>query len=206
MKKSPKPSTLKSLDFRTILRAPKAYLRTRVYQDGVGEEIVELMAEFFGVWIKSIAFPELIIPPSVLLKRWLKEVYPHNKETSAHNNRNSKRAKGNKNARLHGSLTLLLSKLSANATFVETRRRKVDFAPSNRAGVESFLQDVEWANMPLGAYVTGMRKQREEKERLLEEARREDEVRKGKDEGKEEEREGERDVDDDSEEEDEEDE
>ncbi|MCJ1233439.1 Nucleolar Complex 2 protein [Varicellaria rhodocarpa] len=203
MKKAPKPSTLKLLDFRTILRAPKTYLRTRVYQDGVGEEIVELMAEFFGVWAKSIAFPELTIPPSVLLKRWLKEVSPHSKETAAHNNRNGKRAKGNKNARLHNSLTLLLSKLSANATFVETHRRKLDFAPSNRAGVESFLQDVEWANMPLGAYVTGMRKQREEKERLLEDARREDEVRIRKGEGKEQVGEGEMDVDDDSEEEDE---
>ena len=188
MKKAPKPSTLKPLDFHTILRAPKSYLRTRVYQDGIGEEIVELMAEFFGVWAKNIAFPELAIPPSVLLKRWLKEVSPHsNKDTSARNmkNRNGKNAKGNKNARLHTSLTLLLSKLSANATFVETHRRKVDFAPSNRAGVEAFLKDVEWADMPLGAYVTGMRKQREEKERVLAEGRREDDERRRRSEGKE---------------------
>ena len=185
MKKAPKPSTLKALDFRSILRAPKSYLRTRVYQDGVGEEVVELMAEFFGVWAKNIAFPELTIPPSVLLKRWLKEVFPHGKDGSFHNNRSGKHTKGNKNARLHSSLTLLLNKLSANATFIETHRRKVDFAPSNRAGVEGFLKDVEWTDMPLGAYVTGMRKQREERERVLAEGRRVDEERRrgeGKDE------------------------
>jgi nucleolar complex protein 2 len=36
MKKLPKPSTLKVLEFNTSIRAPKAYLRTRIYQDGVG--------------------------------------------------------------------------------------------------------------------------------------------------------------------------
>src|SRR5205814_407056 len=39
MRKPPKPSTLKPLDFSVCIRVPKAYLRTRIYQDGIGEEV-----------------------------------------------------------------------------------------------------------------------------------------------------------------------
>ncbi len=44
MKKAPKPSTLKGLDFASNYKAQKTYLRTRVYQDGVGEQVAELLA------------------------------------------------------------------------------------------------------------------------------------------------------------------
>ncbi|KAL9117415.1 MAG: hypothetical protein Q9187_006051, partial [Circinaria calcarea] len=129
MKKVPKPSTLRPLDFRTILHTPKSYLRTRVYQDGVGEQVSELLAEFFGVWAKNIAFPELIIPPSVMLKRWLKtQSHPSALSASSSFKGKGKKRHRTPNTRLHTSLTLLLSKLNANAAFVESHRRKVDFA------------------------------------------------------------------------------
>ena len=182
IKKAPKPSTLRPLDFNTSIRAPKSYLKTRVYQDGCGEQVSELLAEFFGVWCKNIAFPELTIPPSVLLKRWLKEVSPKSKQ--AHDS-GKKSKKGNQNSKLSNSISLLLQKLSANAQFVEEKRRKVDFAPSDRAQVEMFLKDVKWEDMPLGAYVEGLRKRKEERERTEEEGRRAQEERKkigGKDE------------------------
>ncbi|MCJ1291653.1 Nucleolar Complex 2 protein [Xylographa carneopallida] len=183
LKKPPKPSTLRPLDFATTLRAPASYLHTRVYQTGLGEQVAELLAEFFAVWAQSIAFPELVIPPSVLLKRWLKEVSSppipsakhHPNSTPAH-----ARGRGNKNAKLTAAVALLLQKLDANARFVEERRRKVDFAPGNREGVEGFLRDVPWEDMPLGAFVLGMRKRNEERERVLEEGRRrEEEERRG---------------------------
>lgn len=165
MRKPPKASTLKPLDFSVVVRAPKTYLRTRVYQDGVGEQVQELLSEFFILWAKNIAFPELALPLLVLLKRWLKET-----------GKNSKTP--NNNAKLTGQMVLLTQKVDANIRFIEERRAKVDFAPNDRSGVENFLKDLEWQKTPLGAFVVGQRKVREEKQRLMEEARKEDEKKR----------------------------
>lgn len=167
MKKPPKPSTLKSLDFATSYKAPKSYLRTRVYQDGVGEQVAELLSEFFVLWCTNIAFPELALPVIVMLKRWMKDA--------------SNKTTGNKNSKINSSLALLVQKLEANGKWIEERRMKVDFAPNNRAGVEGFLKGFEWEKTPLGAFVQGQRKQREEKNRLLEAGRREEEKKRRED-------------------------
>ncbi|KAL6706442.1 Nucleolar Complex 2 protein [Coniothyrium glycines] len=164
MKKPPKPSTLKSLEFSTSIRATKAYLRTRIYQDGVGEQVAELLAEFFILWTKNIAFPELALPVIVMLKRWVKAM--------------TKKSSGNRNAKISSLLALLVQKLEANARFIEQKRAKVDFAPNDRAGVEGFLKDTEWDKTPLGAYVAGQRRSREQKAKMLEEARKTDDKKR----------------------------
>ncbi|ORY15761.1 ribosome assembly protein-like protein Noc2 [Clohesyomyces aquaticus] len=164
MKKAPKPSTIKALDFGTSIRATKAYLRTRTYQDGVGEQVSELLSEFFVLWTKNIAFPELALPVIVILKRWIKAM--------------SKKS-GNRNAKINSNLALLVQKLEANSRWVEEKRAKIDFSPNDRAGVEGFLKDLEWEKSPLGAYVSGQRKAREQKAKMLEAARKtEDRKRK----------------------------
>ncbi|QIW97009.1 hypothetical protein AMS68_002527 [Peltaster fructicola] len=159
MRKAPKPSTLKPLDFATSIRAPKTFLRTRIYQDGVGDQVQELLAEFYGLWAKSIAFPELALSVVVMLKRWLKDVNSRAPGT------------GNKNQKVNGAMSLLVQKLEANSRFIEEKRAKVDFAPNNRKGVESFLDDLPWEKTPIGAYLAGQRKQREERAKIVEEAR-----------------------------------
>lgn len=165
MKKPPKPSTLKALDFNTTIRATKAYLRTRIYQDGVGEQVAELLSEFFILWTKNIAFPELALPVIVMLKRWVKAM--------------TKKSSGNRNSKISSLIGLLVQKLEANARWIEEKRSKVDFAPNDRAGVEGFLKEVEWDKSPLGAYVAGQRKSRESKTRMFEDARKtEDKKRK----------------------------
>ena len=171
MRKAPKPSTQKPLDFAVNIRAPKGYLKTRTYQDGVGEQVQELLAEFFALWSKSIAFPELALAPTVMLKRWLKDV----------NDRMP--GKGNKNQKVNQMITLLVQKLEANARFVEERRAKVEFAPDNRKEVEGFLREFEWEKTPLGAFVVGIRRQKEERERAAAKSRAEEERRR-KSEGK----------------------
>ncbi|MCJ1273134.1 Nucleolar Complex 2 protein [Puttea exsequens] len=186
--KPPKPSTLAPLDFATALRAPKAYLRTRVYQDGLGQQVQELLAEFFACWAKSIAFPELTIPPTVTLKRWLKSASASS--TSFHNSKTSKTATtskptgqsttGNRNGKLNASISLLLQKLAAQAEFVEKRRAAVRFGPGDREGVEGFLREVGFEEMPLGAYVEGVRRGREERERIVGEGRREERASEGR--------------------------
>ncbi|PGH03152.1 nucleolar complex protein 2 [Blastomyces parvus] len=160
MRKPPKSSTLRPLDFATSIRAPKSYLRTRIYQDGVGAEVAELLSEFFILWAKNIAFPELSLPVIVMLKRWLKEV--------------SSRSAGNKNTKVNQMIVLVVQKLEANSRWIEERRSKVTFAPRNRAGVEGFLKDVEWETTPLGAFVKTQRKQKEERVKLLDQSRRDD--------------------------------
>ncbi|KAF2033031.1 ribosome assembly protein-like protein Noc2 [Setomelanomma holmii] len=160
MKKMPKPSTLKTLEFNTAIRATKAYLRTRVYQDGVGEQVAELLSEFFILWAKNIAFPELALPVIVLLKRWVKAM--------------TKKTGGNRNSKINSLIALLVQKLEANSRWIEEKRAKVDFAPNNRAGVDNFLKDIDWEKTPLGAYVAGQRKSRDQKAKMLEAARKTD--------------------------------
>ncbi|GBF67301.1 NOC2 family protein [Trichophyton mentagrophytes] len=157
MKKPPKASTLRPLDFSTTIRTPKSYLRTRVYQDGVAEEVSELLSEYFTLWTKNIAFPELALPVIVMLKRWLKEV--------------SSRSSGNKNPRVSQIFMLLVQKIEANCRWIEERRAKVTFAPRNRAEVEGFLKEAEWDTTPLGAFVKTQRVQRAERAKLLESSR-----------------------------------
>lgn len=168
MKKPPKAASLKALDFATAYKAPKSYLRTRIYQDGVGEQVVELLSEYFLLWATSIAFPELALPVTIQLKRWLKQT--------------RSKSQGNKNAKLGSALILLVQKLEANAKFIEEKRAKVDFAPKDRTQVEAFLRDFDIAKTPLGAYVVGQRKARAERAKLLEEARREEERKRKEDE------------------------
>lgn len=183
LSKPPKASTLNPLDFATALRAPKSYLRTRVYQDGLGAQLAELLAEFFGCWAKHIAFPELAIPPTVLLKRWLKAAsttFPSSRPSSASSSTKAKKRQGgNRNAKVNASIMLLLQKLDLNARWIEARRRTVTFGPGNRAAVEAFLNEVPVADTPLGAFVVGMRKQHEEREWVLKEGRKTDEQSQG---------------------------
>lgn len=164
MRKHPKSSTLKPLDFNTAIRAPKSYLRSRTYQDGVGEQVAELLSEFFVLWCKHIAFPELSVPVVVSLKRWLKQV--------------SARNGGNKNAKVNQMILLLVQKVEANARWIEERRLNVSYAPRNRSEVENFLKDVDWETTPVGAFVKTQRKLREERAAVLEEGRREEEKRR----------------------------
>ena len=170
-----KASTIKPMDFTTTLRAAKQYSKTRVYQDGIIEQVFELLAEFFGIWAKNIAFPELIIPPVVLLKRWMKELA--NPQVS--NGTSKKKSKRNRNPKLISSMTLLIEKLNLNAEFIQRHRRKVEFAPKDREQLDNFLKDVPLEETPMGAYVAAMKERQEEQRRLLDESRRqEDEVRR----------------------------
>ncbi|KAL9088009.1 MAG: hypothetical protein Q9165_006350 [Trypethelium subeluteriae] len=177
LKKRPKQSTLKPLDFSLAIKAPKPYLRTRVYQDGIAEQLVELLTEFFVLYTKNIAFPELALPVMVMLKRWLKETGSGGGGGGGGGGSRAAAARGGQppNPRLNAQLALVVQKLESNARWVEERRAKVEFAPENRAGVEGFLKEVEWERTPLGAFVVGQRKGREEKRRLIEEGRKEEE-------------------------------
>ena len=167
-----KPSTIKPLDFATSLRAPKQYVKTRVYQDGIIEEVSELLAEFFGVWAKNVAFPELIIPPVVLLKRWLKDLARPPVDNGVVKKRKSK---VNRNPKLVSSMNLLIQKLNLNAEFIQQHRRKLEFAPKDRVQLDNFLKDIPLEETPMGGFVAAMRHRKDEQRRILEESRAQEE-------------------------------
>ncbi|PSR82047.1 Noc2p family-domain-containing protein [Coniella lustricola] len=173
MKKPPKATTLKALDYAVQYKAPKSYLRTRIYQDGVGEQVVELFCEYFGIWSTNIAFPEFALPVVIMLKRWLKE---------ARGNKKATKGAGNRNTKLVTQIALLVQKLEANAKFIEDKRSKVDFAPKNRDQVDKFLSGFDWEKTPIGVYVVSQRKLKAEKARMMEEARKEDDKKRKEDE------------------------
>ena len=164
LKKPPKASTLKAFDFAVAYKTPKSYLRTRVYQDGVGEQTIELMGEYFLLWATSIALPELVLPMVIQLKRWIKQA--------------RSKSQGNKNSKIISQLVLLVQKLEANAKFIEEKRAKVDFAPRDRVQVDAFLRDFDIAKTPLGAYIFAQRIVRAEKAKILDDARKEDEKKR----------------------------
>ncbi|PWW78801.1 Noc2-domain-containing protein [Tuber magnatum] len=152
-KKKPKPSTLRPLDFSTTIRAPKSYLPTKAYQDGVGDQVVELLSEFFALHAKSIAFPELAIPAIVHAKRWIKKSPVVN---------------------LNNALNMFVGKLEMNSTWVQERRNKVEFALNKIDLADKFLNDIAWEKTPFGAYVFSQRKVREEKRKMVEESLRQE--------------------------------
>ncbi|KAF4124965.1 nucleolar complex protein 2 [Geosmithia morbida] len=168
MRRVPKPSTLKALDFSLSYKCPKSYLRTRVYQDGVGDQVVELLSEYFLLWSTSIALPELALPVVIQLKRWLKQA--------------RSRSGGNRNQKLIASVVLLVQKLEDSSRFVESHRSKVDFAPRDRTQVDNFLRDFDVAKTPIGAYVVGQRAGRAQRAKMLEDARKEDDRKRKEDE------------------------
>ena len=180
-KRNPKPSTLTPLDFSVFLRAPKSYLGTRVYQDGLGRELSDLTAEFFNIWAKHIAFPELALPPVVMLKRWLKSANTVSSSKPAAGTRAPGKGRHNRsgNTKTHAAIALLVQKLELNSSFIEGKRRDVRFGPTDREEVDAFLRDLPWEDTPLGGFVAGERKRKTERDKLLKQSRRDDNKARG---------------------------
>lgn len=140
-----KGATLRPLDLDTTIRAPAAYVRTRVYADQLADEYAFVLLEFLALQARSIALPELVLPLVVQLRRLLK---------------------GSPSARLSDAVRPLLDKMAANAQWIETRRRNVEFAPRDHAAVDAFLAD-EPAEAPLEAALRLANKVRSQRRRLL---------------------------------------
>ncbi|KAF8458100.1 Noc2p family-domain-containing protein [Terfezia claveryi] len=161
-----KGSALKALDLETTLRCPPTHLKSRIYQTQCSDTAAMLLAESLSIWCMSPAFPELVTPVIIGLKRLIK--------------RNE-----SGNAQAIAPLKVLVGKIESNATMVETERGKwaaeLEIAParlgddgvrmvSAKGGFEGFLRDKEEEKMPLGGYVAAQRKIREERRKVLEEA------------------------------------
>ncbi|CDK29965.1 unnamed protein product [Kuraishia capsulata CBS 1993] len=147
--KNPHASNLPAVDFEYAIKVNQAYLHTKVYQDGVCEQFVEIASEFFVLYSKNIAFPELAAPALIHLRRFVKK---------------------SRNVRFNKQLSNLIEKLNQNVKFITDKRAKVEFGPSNRVEVNTFLQDLDWEKTPLGAYVEVQRRVKDERTRLMRES------------------------------------
>lgn len=151
--KQPKRTNLPVFDFENNIKVNQQYLGSKIFQDGACEQFIELSYEFFVLHSKSIAFPELVTPAIISLRRFMK---------------------GSKNIKFNKQLQQLVEKLNDNSKFISAKRSKVEYGPSNKSEVQMFLNDFEWTKTPLGQYVVIQRQAKEEKLRLLREAEEEE--------------------------------
>src|SRR5258706_12290688 len=130
----PKSSTLKPMDLEYTIRAQTQYLKTRIYVEVLVEETCYLLAEWGAVSQSSVAFPEIVTPILVALKRNIKE---------------SKAAKGGAAKGISGIKTLV-ERLDEGAKGVKERRAKVTFAPADRSEVDRWERSVKVTERPVG--------------------------------------------------------
>lgn len=148
--KAPKKSpNLAAFDFEHNIKCTQAYLNTKIYQEGLSEQFVDLLGDYFALYCKNIAFPELVTPVIISLRRYIK--------TST-------------NVKLNKRLSTVVEKLNQNSTFIQEKRSDVEFGPTNKSEVSRFLNDVAWNKTPLGSYVAVQREVKEEKARLMRES------------------------------------
>lgn len=155
----PKSSTLRPLDMETHIRAPAQYVRTRVYAAGLVEETVFLLAEWLGSdpVHGSVAFPELIVPIIVTLRRTLKNCKELGKEA--------------------GMVKGLLERVEDCAKWINQSRAGINFGPGKMDEVEQWEANVEIEESPLGKYLRVQRKSREKRKRMIDKANKgEDEI------------------------------
>lgn len=155
----PKSSTLRPLDMETHIRAPAQYVKTWVYAAGLVEETVFLLAEWLGSGPVhgSVAFPELIVPITVTLRRTLKNCKELGKEA--------------------GMVKGLLERVEDCAKWIDKSRSGINFGPGKMDEVEQWEANVGIEESPLGKYLKVQRKSREKRKRMIDKANKgEDEI------------------------------
>ncbi len=71
--KKGKPTMQKQTELVSQLKIANKMLGTKVYQDMVLKECVDLVEDYLSIYAYSISFPELAIPATINLKRFLKQ-------------------------------------------------------------------------------------------------------------------------------------
>ena len=149
----PKSSTLRPLDFDVNIRIPQQYVKTRVLSEGLTEETMFLLAE----WLASspvhgsIAFPEIVVPITILLRKSIK-----NAKTGS--------------AKEGALVKVFVERVEESAKWMEQRRKGVQFAPGKLRAVHEWEDELKTKldETPLGKYVKVQRKTREKRRKLVE--------------------------------------
>ena len=159
--------TLKPLDLETTLRAPQAYLKTRVYSEGLVDDASFVLGEWLAspVVHGSVAFPEIVVPIISTLRRALKS--SSSKSTSS--GKGKKRGPGKE----VGTVKTLVDRIEESAAWLADKRRGVSFAVGKMEDVRRWEEELqhelkEGKGSPLGRWVGVVRKGREKRRALLE--------------------------------------
>jgi len=140
MKTSPSKkseSVLKPIEFETVLRVSSNYLSgpsSKVYRDQIGEKLCNLLAQYFELHALNLAFPELVFPVSIAIKKWLK------------------RHGGECGGKVRHLLQNLVEKLDEQAKWVEERRRGLPFEPEKLSSGQKVTVENEMTT-PLSKWI-----------------------------------------------------
>jgi len=140
MKTSPSKkseSVLKPIEFETVLRVSSNYLSgpsSKVYRDQIGEKLCNLLAQYFELHALNLAFPELVFPVLIAIKKWLK------------------RHGGECGGKVRHLLQNLVEKLDEQAKWVEERRRGLPFEPEKLSSGQKVTVENEMTT-PLSKWI-----------------------------------------------------
>lgn len=146
IKNPAKTSSLKSFDFEYNIKASSNYLNSKIYQDGVIVQLLELISEYFGLYSNHIAFPELVTPTILSIKRFTKH---------------------SKNFNFNKQLNRLNAIFIENSNFILEKRSKIDFGPTEKKEIELFHMNIDWAQTPLGKHIISTREFKKQKDDLI---------------------------------------
>lgn len=151
----PKSSTLRPLDMETNIRAPQQLLRTRVYEESVIEEATYLLGDYLSTRpiMGSIAFPEVVTPIVVTLRRVLKT---------------GKASGGSAKSKEVGMVKSLVERVEESAKSTEKQRLSVRFGPGDTKEVSEWEERLNVEETPLGKYMKVQKKAREKRKKLVE--------------------------------------
>lgn len=147
-KSNPKPTSLRPLDLEYVIRAPNSYLKSRVYQESLADELAFIMGEFMALMSRNVSFPEMTIPVVAHLRRFLK--------------------KGGGSGKAKTQVKTVVEKIELTRTWVEKKRRGVNFAPNERDEVAGFLEDAKVEDTPVGGWMRLQRKVRDQRRQEIE--------------------------------------
>ncbi|KXN73009.1 Noc2-domain-containing protein, partial [Conidiobolus coronatus NRRL 28638] len=143
--KKPKPSTEKPLNFDVVIKAPKNHLRTKPYQDELSRLVNECFLAYFSCLSTSIAFPEVVLPTTLYLKRFAKKTAPNTPRF----------------------VQVLLTKIKETSDMVNQKRDNVKFNPGNLNSLKTFMRDTDVFKTPLGQQYKQIVKVNQSRKRTL---------------------------------------
>ncbi|KAG8944914.1 Nucleolar Complex 2 protein [Tulasnella sp. 424] len=141
----PAKEKLKPLDLSVSIHVPAGYMKTRILAESIVDDASFLLAEWSESLQGSIAFPELMLPVIVTLKRCVRK------------------SKGGKNA-MH--VKTLVERIEEGCRWVESKRANVKFAPGNGKEVESWEGSIDVEDSPMAKWVKVQRKARAVREEM----------------------------------------
>ncbi|KAF8317898.1 Noc2-domain-containing protein [Clavulina sp. PMI_390] len=155
----PKSAALRPLDMTLHIRAPAQYLKTKSYAESTAEEALFVLGSWAECVQGSVAFPEVVLPAVLALRKALKKAH------------SSGGGKGAANGKIVSMVKTLVERIEEGSKWVSSKRDNVTFAPANQTQVQRWESEVKVEETPVGKYMRVQRKTREKKQAMLEKAR-----------------------------------